>query len=167
MADFIAGDLNFRLSVDGQAHVVERMQGMMQRVENWQPVLEEVGDVLLDYLSTAFETGGAGTAHGWAPLSPRYSRWKAKHYPGKPILTRTGALRKSLTEKQGAGSLYELTKNFVAVGSDYRAGAYGLGRLHQYGTTRMPRRRVFDLPDHTVAMILQKLRQHVSWETVR
>src|SRR5688572_696289 len=31
------------------------------------------------------------------PLNPVYAAWKAKHFPGKPVLERTGRLRDSLS----------------------------------------------------------------------
>lgn len=35
----------------------------------------------------------------WKRLSPTYRRWKAMHYPGKPIMRRTDRLWESLTRR--------------------------------------------------------------------
>ena len=45
--------------------------------------------------------GGPDGARQWAPLSPPYKRWEDWHYPGKPILQRTGRLIRSLTWNRG------------------------------------------------------------------
>lgn len=47
-------------------------------------------------LVTASRFVPAGAPGGAALLSPRYAKWKAKRYPGRPILTATGQLRDSL-----------------------------------------------------------------------
>lgn len=73
---------------------------------------------------------------GWAPLSPRYSKWKAKHYPGMPLLVRTGALQASLTVPDSEGNINEIYPTEMLLGSDLKvpSGKYTLGMLHQTGT---------------------------------
>src|SRR5262249_32662130 len=39
--------------------------------------------------------GEYALGHTWTPLSPKYAAWKAIHFPGRPILQRTGALRRA------------------------------------------------------------------------
>ena len=80
---------------------------------------------------------------GYAPLRPRYAAWKAKHYPGMPILVRTGALELSLTDPTADGAIYEINPTSMELGTDLktRDGHYTLGMLHQTGTRRgMPAR---------------------------
>jgi len=73
---------------------------------------------------------------GWAPLSPRYAQWKAHHYPGMPLLVRTGALAASLIEADSDGNINELYPTEMKLGSDLKTkdGRYTLGMLHQTGT---------------------------------
>ncbi len=82
--------------------------------------------------------GGFGSG-GWAPLSPRYAAWKAKHYPGKGILVRTGELRRSLTQRPLGTEVLE--KSFMVIGSNVEYGAH-----HQRGGG-LPRRRPVEFPD--------------------
>ncbi len=37
--------------------------------------------------------------YGFPPLSPEYAKWKQRHYGNKPILVRSGDLRKSVDSK--------------------------------------------------------------------
>lgn len=76
---------------------------------------------------------------GWAPLSPAYGAWKALKYPGRPTMQATGRLFESLT----VGLSTDKIKNdSVEFGNKVRYSTW-----HQYGTTRMPMRRlVFERP---------------------
>jgi len=77
--------------------------------------------------------GGAGRSGAWAGLSKPYAAWKAKRYPGKGILERTGALKASLLG--GAGQVYESHPTWMAIGSGIEYGTY-----HQRGGGNLPKR---------------------------
>jgi phage gpG-like protein len=49
-----------------------------------------------------FDEEGAGPSGKWAPLSPGYAAWKAKRYPNKPIMQRSGALHDALTSSSSS-----------------------------------------------------------------
>lgn len=78
---------------------------------------------------------------GWQALSPDYAEWKERHYPGKPILERSGDLLRSLTRRPFGVEVLE--PGFMVVGSDV-----DYGQWHQQGTDRMPRRRPVEFPEH-------------------
>lgn len=96
-----------------------------------------------------FDAEGSGPQAGsWAPLSTTYAKWKEAHFPGKPILERTGALRGALTgpapyaRRDVSGD----TLSFGTIGLPYAS-------FHQTGTRRMPARPEFDFgPDFEAAM---------------
>jgi phage gpG-like protein len=71
---------------------------------------------------------------GWEPLSEPYARWKAVAFPGKPILVRTGDLRRSLTEADQA--LLAATPRELFLGTDVEYASW-----HLHGTDSMPARR--------------------------
>jgi len=85
-----------------------------------------------------FATNGLPSG-GWAPLSPAYGAWKLLKYPGRPTMQATGRLFQSLT----IGLSTDKIKNdSVEFGNKVRYSTW-----HQYGTTRMPMRRlVFERP---------------------
>jgi len=78
----------------------------------------------------------------WQDLSPAYAIWKARHYPGRKILERTGRLRSSLVNKGGIDNVFEVTPDSLTVGTTVPYAMY-----HQTGTLRMPRRKIIELTD--------------------
>lgn len=89
-----------------------------------------------------FDAQGSGPVAGaWAQLSDVYAAWKAKKYPGQPILVATGGLREALTSPSSPlGSREWSASSFVfgTAGVEYAS-------FHQTGTARMPARPPFDL----------------------
>lgn len=87
-----------------------------------------------------FDSRGGGQTGAWESLSDAYAAWKAKHYPGQPLLERTGALRAALTESNTPHSYREWTAR------DFAFGTAGLeyASFHQFGTGKMPARPPFD-----------------------
>lgn len=69
----------------------------------------------------------------WKPLSPRYKEWKEKHYPGQPILVRSGAMRDSLTNPHADGAIYEVYPQQMTLGTEIPYAIY-----HQTGSVRIP-----------------------------
>jgi phage gpG-like protein len=90
-----------------------------------------------------FASEGAHASGGWAPLSPAYAAWKARHYPGRKILARTGRLRRSLTRRPFGVERIEAQS--MVIGSDVY-----YGRFHQTGVpeNNLPRRRPVELPEN-------------------
>lgn len=86
------------------------------------------------------EEGGGPNRGAWEALSPDYGKWKSQHYPGHPILQRTGALVQGLTD---SSSQYAQRS---ANGDALVFGTIGLpyASFHQLGTSRMPDRPPFD-----------------------
>lgn len=112
-------------------------------------VLPKLLPVLEVETGKQFDAEGAGPIAGsWAPLSVSYSAWKKAHYPGKPTLVRTGALKAALTGP-GPGARRDVsgdTLSFGTTGIPYAS-------FHQTGTGKMPARPEFDFgPDFDAAM---------------
>jgi len=92
-----------------------------------------------NFLSNGLPSGG------WAPLSPAYGAWKALRFPGKPTMQATGRLFESLTTGL---STDKITDDSVEFGNKVRYSTW-----HQYGTTKMPMRRlVFERPGFAKAV---------------
>lgn len=110
-----------------------------------------------------FDAEGAGPVAGsWAALSETYAAWKAKKYPGQPILVATGALRDALTKPNsplGARDWSATTFVFGTQGVEYAS-------YHQLGTTSeasggMPARPPFDLDEQFQDELDQAVRDGV------
>jgi phage gpG-like protein len=85
------------------------------------------------------EQGTAETGGRWAPLSPRYARFKARVRPGRPLLVFDGDLRREMTVP-GKG-VYEIRNGGMTVGTDLPHATY-----HQNGTPNMPARPLLGKP---------------------
>lgn len=65
----------------------------------------------------------------WAPLSDNppgkgYASWKARHYPGAPILVRSGRLKASMVKLGSVGNISIITKTGAIFGSSILYGVY-------------------------------------------
>ena len=100
--------------------------------------------LVIDEMTRIFATEGYGT---WAPLSPRYARQKAKHYPGKTILRRKDTFFQAVTRKDVQGNRYFRDADEMAWGVDiaWFKSTYGFPYpvAHEFGTDKMPARPVF------------------------
>ncbi|MGV2855426.1 phage virion morphogenesis protein [Glutamicibacter sp. AGC13] len=116
--------------------VLERFS---QRIEDPTPVWDGLADRFVELQKKNFSSQGSTMSGGWSPLSPKYGAWKATHYPGRPILVRTGELKDSLAGKLG---IREFNRKSMTVGTQVAYAAF-----HQNGTRHMPARRLIgDIP---------------------
>lgn len=76
-----------------------------------------------------------GLPEPWMPLSPKYRKWKEKHYPGKPILVRSGALKASLVNGTAEGAIYEVFPTQMILGTEVPHAIY-----HQTGSMKVQNR---------------------------
>jgi phage gpG-like protein len=123
----------------GDAQLDRRLERMTGHTEDARPAFEAIRESFLAAERRQFSTQGGYASGGWAPLSPRYAEWKARHYPGQPILRRTDELFRSLTE---GPEINVIEPQFALFGS-----AVPYGEFHQHGTARMPMRKPVELPE--------------------
>jgi morphogenesis family protein len=86
------------LGVDAAQRALDELA---RRMGDLSPVWR---DILADWKSSqkqVFSSEGASIGAHWAPLSPRYAEWKARHY-GNQMLVRSGSLR-AAAEGHGSG----------------------------------------------------------------
>lgn len=122
-----------RMSCDNRRGVL-RMDKMLEAASDFRPVFRwaqrELGKMNRDnYTASGLPVGG------WSPLKPAYSAWKARNFPGAPIMVQTGRLFRAVGQMNGAGTKIGRNRAEFNVGVDYAS-------FHQYGTTRMEKRRV-------------------------
>ena len=132
-------------------------------VKDWRPAWKHIVTLFRKHERRHLETEGTQTGQKFGALSERptykrsYAAWKARHYPGLPILQRERVLFQALVEG-GQGSINEPTKSSLVVGikpgavvPDPRTGkAYNLSKAaqaHARGATlRMPQGTTATLP---------------------
>lgn len=150
-------------TVVGRSKVEAKLDMIRRAVQNLRPFWnDEFAPRYFGQVQDRFAIGGmtrgdrgrfnSGTK--WAPLSPRYAAWKARHFPDKPILVREELLRESLKwNGHGLGryGIWEPGPKGVRLGTS-RPGA----SAHMTGTRYMPARRFMEPPDKGVfAPLLQ------------
>lgn len=79
--------------------------------------------------------GAAGASGKWAPLSLSYARFKARAFPGAPILQRERSLYESLTSPDAPDSVFRVSQSEIVIGTK---SPYA--RAHQSGGGRLPAR---------------------------
>jgi len=135
-----AARVDLRLSILGEIQLHRALAGRIRAVTDFTPVWNHIADDYDDMMQTAFDHQGAYEGNpAWAPLSPKYAAWKARHYPGAKILFRTGALLHALTG--GAGHIRSIKPLELRIGGALHVGRWDLGGLHQTGTRHMPARK--------------------------
>ena len=120
---------------------------------------ERIADNFYEGEREIFGSGG-GAAGGWAPLSPQYAAWKSLHYPGRPILQRTGAMMESFTGKSGPFSRFSLAPKRLEMGADDPKAGY-----HQKGGGNLPKREVVKLKEQQKREWMKYVHEHAvhSW----
>ncbi|MBA3891169.1 MAG: phage virion morphogenesis protein [Gemmatimonadaceae bacterium] len=145
------GAVRLRLAVEGQRDVDVSLERFGELTKDWRPFFrEDLAPKILDDVQRNVETEG-GFVGRWAALSPEYRTWKSRHYPGKPILERRGALKASL-QPGGPGAVYRDTDTTMELGT-----SVSYARFHQRGTPRMPQRRfLFLVSEQTYGRMVQR-----------
>lgn len=134
------GGLLLEFDFYGDTQVSRTLEGFTDRIDDASEAFDAMGDRLAAAEEQQFASEGGYGSGGWAPLSPEYASWKARRFPGKPILERTGDLREDLTSRPFSIDVVET--NMAVFGS-----AVEYARYHQNGTSKMPQRRPLELPD--------------------
>ncbi len=135
---------------------LRRVLVVYERVNNLQPAFERMLPALQQYSENYFARGGAYEGNPpFAPLSARYAKWKARRYPGAPILTRSGRLRASLASVTN-DSIADATADALTFGTRVPYATY-----HQFGTRKMPKRPPLKLSKPLGARLITILRDYL------
>lgn len=123
------------------ANRMESMFNHLERIpEDFRPVFEGMAEDFWEEEERIFDSEGPG----WRALSPKYAEWKFKHFPGKRIMERTGALKASLTEGFAEGSVFEVFPHQMVLGTSNPYAIY-----HQTGSIKVenhpPKRQLVTL----------------------
>ncbi len=119
--------MQLQLEAFGDIQASRNLLRFSESALNLRPVLEDIEDDFYALEREQFRTEGGRGGAAWPALSDDYARWKAIHYPGKPILQREGDLLDSLT---GGGQRTLTDDELVILGAPH-------GVFHQ--NARLPR----------------------------
>jgi len=111
-----------------------RMVMMKKRANDMRPIFRRARVWLRFANQENFRQGGLPSG-GWSPLDPQYAAWKRTSGQGGDIMIRTGRLFRSLSSLNGPPNKIDLMDATFGTRVEY-------AKFHQYGTTRMPKRKV-------------------------
>ena len=124
---------SIRITVDAKK-AIARMVVMKKRANDMRPVLWRAKQWLRFANEENFRQAGLPSG-GWSPLDPEYSAWKNLREPGAGTMIRTGRLFRSLTSLDAPPNKIDIMEATFGTKVEY-------AKFHQYGTTRMPKRKV-------------------------
>lgn len=135
----VPGKVGFTIEIQGGEKVNVALSRFGEDVEDWTAFWQErFGPQFSADVQANFDGEGKFVG-GWMPLSPGYAAWKAKKFPGKKMLERTGRLRNSLrfaNGEMGSEGLFDPQPKSLTVGT-----LVPYAGDHQFGKDRLPQRR--------------------------
>lgn len=102
----MADSLELSLEVKGVEQVTRMLTNIGADVQDLKGAMTEVGEHAKKYFGgQVFASRGGVLGQPWPRLSPGYASQKAKRYPGRPVLVRSGLMQRSFTSKPSAMSV--------------------------------------------------------------
>lgn len=140
--------LELKWEVYGEEELRLGFSRFVDEIKDFGPAFEDIVRLLeQSIVPEIFAQEGARIGESWPALSPAYAAWKGKHYPGRPLLVRTGEMKSSLIGKTGH-SIRRKTATSFEYGTNLPYGIF-----HQLGGQRIPRRKFLGLAaDDRIAM---------------
>lgn len=132
----------FRLEIAGEVAMDRGIARFAESVADYRPIWPVIEDDFYAQVADQFKTEGAEGGDKWAPLTAEYAGWKEAHYPGRPILERTGDLMRSLTSPNDPNAVRIEERKALTLGSRIPYAIY-----HQRGTSKMAARPEIQLPE--------------------
>ena len=127
----------------GEERFIRGFNRYVADMEDFSEVFEVLGKDFWKLEEKIFDA--EGTPDAFAPLSPRYKKWKDEHFPGRRIMELRGRLRGALTGTHQAAS-QDTIKKIGKKAAEYGAKVPYIHR-HQMGTGGMPARKVVQLTE--------------------
>lgn len=151
---FVTGHLQFTVDIEGARELDRTLPGVLKRVSDWRPFFRKF---LVEYRLTRVRLlraeGAFDGEKRWPDLSAAYARWKAREYPGRTMLMRTGALARAASYPETSETAQQLV---IAIANDYAI-------YHQSREPRekLPRRPLFSLTGREKTRMVGRLRRFI------
>jgi phage gpG-like protein len=138
----------FDITLQGEAEVLKILTRVGLAMDDLEGAMSDVGQHAIKYFSgQVFASRGSVIGQPWAPLNPTYAAHKARLYPGRPPLVRTGLMQRSFTS--------DPSKMQVTIGNSAPYFQY-----HQSSAERskLPRRAMIGLSEQLQSDIVETVR---------
>jgi len=146
----------FKLEIAGQVQMDRGIARFADGVTDYRPVWPLFEDLFYAQEKNQFQTEGAEGGAEWQQLSEKYGDWKRVHFPGKPILQRTGDLERSLTSASDPNTVRREERKTLTLGSRVSYAIY-----HQTGTKKMPARPEIQLTEAFKREAMHHMQQYL------
>lgn len=127
----------FRLDIAGEVQMDRGIARFADGIADYRPIWGVIEDDFYALQKDQFKSEGAEGGAQWQELSPEYAKWKEKHYPGKPILQRSGDLEASLTNPNDPNTVRIEQRKTLTLGSKI---PYAIYHQSPGPRKRLPRR---------------------------
>lgn len=151
--------LRMDLEAFGDVEISRQFVATGAMLRDPRPAFHEIADNLIEAERKQFASEGQYASGGWSPLAPSTRAQKQALGLDNGILDRTGALRRSLSERGAPGQTLRITRDSLTFGSTI---AYGL--YHQQGAG-VPMRKPFELTEADRKMPFRVMQRRIM-ETV-
>ena len=142
-----------RFLIEGVPELSRVLLMTHKKLDDFSKPLFKASQMILDDVETQFRTEGS-LSGGWTPLKLSTIIDKAKKgYGGKPILERTGALKKSFYRQVNSRRAY------ISSRSPY----FGFHQSRQARTTELPRRPMLLLTQSTKEKIVKEFHKFIRF----
>lgn len=155
-------DFSIKLTDDAQ----QKVDGLAKAgLIDLRPVLAVIGTGYRKEVALIFshqqprETGQRWQQLSDNPPGKGYASWKAKHFPGKGILVRTGSLLDSMTVEGAEGNISIITKAGAVFGSSISYGIYHDSDESRKGN--LPQRNFSEPSDARLQIWLGQIRDSI------
>ena len=130
--------IQLNIKTRGIEEIIARIEEKVVRAQDFTPIFPKARAELALSTAANFTSNGL-LVGGWAPLDAEYGAWKMTRFPGAPPLVRTGKLFSSLTGENMAN--VSMRPKSMTIGTDVE-----YAKFHQYGTTKMAKRKILFVP---------------------
>lgn len=148
--------MNLTLTIDGIPQFDGAFNTLGKTIADWRPAWPEIEQVFYRIELEQFNTEGARGGERWAPLTANYGKWKEAHFPGQPILVRTGRLRRSLSVLGTGDSIREREAQSLTLGTRVPYAGF-----HQYGSGRR-RRQPLQITRNDIGKFISRLYRYAE-----
>lgn len=132
----------FRMDIAGEVQLDRGIARFAEGVSDFTPIWPVIEDEFYAEEKAQFRSEGAEGGDPWQELSPAYAAWKEVHFPGKPILQRSGDLEASLTSGSDVNAVKIEGRKSLTLGSRV---PYGIYHQSTAPRTQLPRRPVVNM----------------------
>ena len=137
--------LSLDIRVTGDRRTIMALDSWARELEDWTPVWELVEPDVYAMADEQWSSKGSRGGDSWPELSPRYAAWKARRYPGQPLMVMTGELREAMTKRGATGQVRIIDRGRMEIGTDLVHAA-----THQFGRGDIPQRQFLAVTDRDI-----------------